>query len=41
VAASFTGAPVPLVTHYLGTLAMVGEVRRLADGRYEAVTEPL
>jgi hypothetical protein len=41
VAAAFAGAPVPLVTHHLETLAMVGEVRVLGDGRYEAVTEPL
>jgi hypothetical protein len=41
VAAAFAGAPVPLVTRHLETLAMVGEVRVLSDGRYQAVTEPL
>jgi hypothetical protein len=41
VAAAFAGAPVPLVVRYLDTLMMVGEVRKLSDGRYEAVTEPL
>lgn len=38
---AFAGAPVPLVARYLETLAMVGEVRLLPDGRYAAVTEPL
>lgn len=41
VAAAFAGASVPLVTRHLDTLAMVGEVRVLGDGRYEVVTEPL
>jgi hypothetical protein len=41
VAAGFAGAPLKLVTRHLETLAMVGEVRRLAGGRYAAVTEPL
>jgi hypothetical protein len=41
VAAAFAGAPVPLVARHLETLAMVGEVRELPGGRYEAVTEPL
>ena len=41
VAAAFAGAPVALVTRHLDTLVMVGEVRKLADGRYEAITEPL
>jgi hypothetical protein len=41
VADAFAGAPVPLVARHLETLAMVGEVRLLPDGRYEAVTEPL
>ncbi|HET7459681.1 MAG TPA: DNA methyltransferase [Longimicrobium sp.] len=41
VAAAFAGAPAPLVTRHLETLTMVGEVRVLGDGRYEAVTEPL
>ena len=41
VAADFAGASVPLVAHELEMLAMVGEVRLLPDGRYEAVTEPL
>jgi hypothetical protein len=40
VAAGFAGAPLKLVTRHLETLAMVGEVRRLAGGRYAAVTEP-
>jgi hypothetical protein len=31
----------PHVAACLETLAMVGEVRLLPDGRYEAVTEPL
>lgn len=41
VAAAFAGASVLLTTRHLETLAMVGEVRQLTDGRYEAVTEPL
>ncbi len=41
VRVAFAGAPATLVARYLDTLAMVGEVRTLADGRYEAVTEPL
>ncbi|MBB4637589.1 class I SAM-dependent DNA methyltransferase [Longimicrobium terrae] len=41
VAAAFAGAPVALVTRHLETLAMVGEVRVLPDGRYESVGEPL
>ena len=41
VTASFTAAPVPLVARRLETLAMVGEVRLLPDGRCEAVAEPL
>jgi hypothetical protein len=41
VADTFAGAPVQLVARHLETLAMVGEVRLLPDGRYEAVTEPL
>ena len=41
VAAAFTGAPAALVERHLETLAMVGEVRQLPDGRYEAVAEPL
>jgi len=41
VAAAFAGAPVALVTRHLDTLVMVGEVRKLPDGRYEAVAEPL
>ena len=41
VAAAFAGAPEPLAARHLETLAMVGEVRLLPDGRYEAVTEPL
>jgi hypothetical protein len=41
VAATFAGASVPLITRELEMLAMVGEVRALGDGRYEAVTEPL
>ncbi|HEU0053314.1 MAG TPA: DNA methyltransferase [Longimicrobium sp.] len=41
VAAVFIGAPKPLVARYLETLAMVGEVRILPDGRYEAIVEPL
>jgi hypothetical protein len=41
VGVAFAGAPVALVARYLDTLAMVGEVRTLADGRYQAVTEPL
>jgi hypothetical protein len=40
VAAGFAGASLKLVTRHLETLAMVGEVRRLAGGRYAAVTEP-
>jgi hypothetical protein len=35
------GAPAPLMVRHLETLAMVGEVRQLPDGRYEAVAEPL
>ncbi|HEX8319444.1 class I SAM-dependent DNA methyltransferase [Longimicrobium sp.] len=41
VRVAFAGAPATLVARYLDTLAMVGEVRTLADGRYQAVTEPL
>lgn len=41
VAAAFAGAPVTLIARHLETLAMVGEVRRLPDDRYAAVTEPL
>jgi hypothetical protein len=41
VAASFAGAPVALVMRHLDTLLMVGEVRKLPDGRYEAIAEPL
>ncbi len=41
VAAVFKAAPIPLVTRHLETLVMVGEVRLLADDRYQAVAEPL
>jgi len=41
VAEAFAGAPVPLVARHLETLEMVGEVRKLPDGRYAAVAEPL
>jgi hypothetical protein len=41
MAYAFAGAPMTLVARHLETLAMVGEVRLLPDGRYEAVTEPL
>lgn len=41
VASSFAGAPRPLIFRHLETLAMVGEVRRMPQGRYVAVTEPV
>ncbi|HEX8358864.1 MAG TPA: DNA methyltransferase [Longimicrobium sp.] len=42
VAASFHGAPPPLVRQYLDALVMAGEVRFDADtGRFAAVAEPL
>jgi hypothetical protein len=41
VAAAFTRAPTPLVRRHLETLAMVGDVRLLPGGRYEAIAEPL
>lgn len=41
VAATFAGAPVPLVARHLETLVMVGELRLIGDGRYAAVAEPL
>lgn len=35
------GAVKAQVTRHLETLVMVGEVRKLPDGRYQAVAEPL
>lgn len=40
-AAAFDRAGAELVERHLETLVLVGEVRRLDDGRYEAVAEPL
>jgi hypothetical protein len=41
VASAFARAPVTLVARHLETLMMVGELRLIGGGRYEAVAEPL